>query len=89
MTCKDCLHYCVCRQTVSDDNWPDTTPPEIKHMFSPAGCENFKLASEYKRLFTDIGKKPLLDLLIYAQYVAVALTSSYLRSTFALNVALI
>ena len=48
MTCKDCLHYCVCRQTVSDDNWPDTTPPEIKHMFSPDGCENFKPVADVK-----------------------------------------
>ncbi len=50
MTCKDCLHYCVCSQTVSDDNWPDTTPLEIRYLFSPEGCENFKPAKDYKKI---------------------------------------
>lgn len=51
MTCKDsCVHYCVCKDTVSDDNWPDDAAFEIKYMFSPEGCENFKPVSDYKKI---------------------------------------
>ena len=39
--CKDCIHYCICKDTVADENWTDEALIEIKRMFSPAGCENF------------------------------------------------
>ena len=41
MTCKDCIHYCVCKDTVADENWTDEAPIEIRKMYSPAECENF------------------------------------------------
>jgi len=46
MTCKDCIHYCVCKDTVSDDNWTDEAPEELRKMFSPVGCENFTAAAD-------------------------------------------
>jgi hypothetical protein len=42
MTCKDCIHYCLCKYTLADENWREDTPQEIKDMYSPKGCENFK-----------------------------------------------
>ena len=42
MTCKDCIHYCLCKDTLADENWREDTPQEIKDMYSPKGCENFK-----------------------------------------------
>ena len=42
MTCKDCIHYVWCKDTIADENWTDEAPKEIKEMFSPKGCENFK-----------------------------------------------
>lgn len=42
MTCKDCIHYCLCKDTLADENWREDTPQEIKDMYSPNGCENFK-----------------------------------------------
>lgn len=47
MTCKDCIHYEVCKDTVADVNWTDDAPKEFKEMFSPKGCENFKNNSVY------------------------------------------
>ena len=47
MTCKDCIHYEVCKDTVADENWTDDAPKEFKEMFSPKGCENFKNKSDY------------------------------------------
>lgn len=44
--CKDCIHYCVCKDTVTEDNWTDDTPIEIREMFSPKYCENFFLATD-------------------------------------------
>ena len=44
--CKDCVHYCVCRDTVTEDNWTDDTPVEIREIFSPKYCENFFLAAD-------------------------------------------
>lgn len=44
--CKDCIHYCVCKDTVADDNWTDEAPELIKQMFSPEGCEHFFLAAD-------------------------------------------
>lgn len=41
MTCKDCIHYCVCKDTVADENWSDEAPAELRVMYSPEGCENF------------------------------------------------
>lgn len=46
LTCKDCLHYCVCKDTVADENWGENTPELVKEMFSPKGCENYKLAAD-------------------------------------------
>ena len=48
--CKDCIHYCVCKNTVADDNWTDDAPIEIREMFSPKNCENFFLAAYVNRL---------------------------------------
>lgn len=42
MTCKDCVHYCLCKDTLADENWGKDAPPKIKDMYSPKGCENFK-----------------------------------------------
>lgn len=47
MTCKDCIHYEVCKDTVSDENWREDTPKEIKEMFSPNGCEYFKNKADF------------------------------------------
>lgn len=44
MTCKDCIHYCVCKDMWADENWTDEAPAEIRKMFSPQGCENFTAA---------------------------------------------
>lgn len=45
MTCKDCIHYCVCKDTVAElENWTDEAPEELKAIFSPQGCENFATA---------------------------------------------
>ena len=46
-TCKDCIYYEVCKDTVSDENWRENTPKEIKEMFSPKGCENFKNKADF------------------------------------------
>lgn len=46
MTCKDCIHYCVCKDTVADENWTDEAPEEIKAIFSPQGCENFTATAD-------------------------------------------
>lgn len=46
MTCKDCIHYCVCKDTVADENWTDEAPAELKKMFSPEGCENFTATAD-------------------------------------------
>ena len=40
-TCKDCFHYCVCKDTVADENWEEDAPKEIREMFSPRGCKNY------------------------------------------------
>lgn len=40
--CKDCVHYCVCKDTVADENWDENAPKEVREMFSPSGCENYK-----------------------------------------------
>ena len=47
MTCKDCIHYVWCKDTIADENWTDEAPKEIKEMFSPKGCENFKNKSDF------------------------------------------
>ena len=39
--CKDCIHYCVCKDTATEDNWTDETPIEIREIFSPKHCEYF------------------------------------------------
>lgn len=44
--CKDCVHYCRCKDTVADENWRDEVPAKIKEMFSPQGCEDFKHADD-------------------------------------------
>ena len=44
--CKDCIHYCVCKDTVTEDNWTDDTPIEIKAIFSPKYCDYFFLATD-------------------------------------------
>lgn len=44
-TCKDCFHYCVCKDTVADENWKETAPKEIREMFSPSGCKNYVLVT--------------------------------------------
>lgn len=44
--CKDCIHYCVCKDTVTEDNWTDDTPIEIREIFSPKYCEYFFLAAD-------------------------------------------
>ena len=41
-TCRDCIHYPVCKDTWADENWNEDAPKEVKEMFSPKGCENFK-----------------------------------------------
>ena len=46
MTCKDCIHYCVCKDTVADENWTDEAPTELRAMYSPQGCENFTAAAD-------------------------------------------
>lgn len=47
MTCKDCIHYCICKDTLADENWREDTPQEIKDMYSPKGCENFKNKEDF------------------------------------------
>lgn len=47
MTCKDCIHYCICKDTLADENWREDTPQEIKDMYSPNGCENFKNKEDF------------------------------------------
>lgn len=47
MTCKDCIHYVWCKDTIADENWTDEAPKEIKKMFSPKCCENFKNKSDF------------------------------------------
>ena len=42
-TCKDCLHYCVCKDTWADENWGDNA---LREMFSPKGCENYRPAAD-------------------------------------------
>ena len=44
--CKDCIHYCVCKDTVTEDNWTDETPMEIKAIFSPKYCDYFYPAAD-------------------------------------------
>ena len=39
--CKDCIHYCVCKDTVADENWTDEAPKELREMYSPKNCETF------------------------------------------------
>ena len=46
MTCKDCIHYCICKDMWADENWTDEAPAEIRKMFSPEGCENFTAAAD-------------------------------------------
>jgi hypothetical protein len=50
MTCKDCIHYCLCKDTLADENWREDTPQEIKDMYSPKGCENFKNKDNFKEV---------------------------------------
>lgn len=50
MTCKDCIHYCLCKDTLSNENWREDTPQEIKDMYSPKGCENFKNKENFKEI---------------------------------------
>lgn len=45
-TCKDCFHYCVCKDTVADENWEEDAPKEVREMFSPRGCKNYVLAAD-------------------------------------------
>ena len=47
MTCKDCIHYCWCKDTIADENWNEDAPKEIKELFSPVGCENFKNKADF------------------------------------------
>lgn len=47
MTCKDCIHYCWCKDTIADENWNEDAPKEIKEMYSPVGCENFKNKADF------------------------------------------
>lgn len=47
MTCKDCIHYCICRDTVAYDRWCEfkcsicglwsNTLPRAKEKYCP-GC---------------------------------------------------
>jgi hypothetical protein len=50
MTCKDCIHYCLCKDTLADENWREDTPQEIKDMYSPKGCENFKNEANFVKV---------------------------------------
>ena len=50
MTCKDCIHYCLCKDTLADENWREDTPQEIKDMYSPKGCEIFKNKEDFKEV---------------------------------------
>lgn len=50
MTCKDCIHYCLCKDTLADENWGEDIPQKIKDMFSPKGCENFKNKEDFKEV---------------------------------------
>lgn len=47
MTCKDCIHYCWCKDTIADENWNEDAPKEIKEMFSPVGCDHFKNQADF------------------------------------------
>lgn len=49
-TCKDCIHYEVCKDIWADENWTETTPEEIKEMFSPKGCENYKPTADVQEV---------------------------------------
>lgn len=41
-SCKDCIHYCRCKDTVADENWNEDVAQIIKDMYSPIGCVDFK-----------------------------------------------
>lgn len=45
-TCRDCIHYPVCKDTVADENWNENTPKEVREMFSPSGCKNYKSTAD-------------------------------------------
>ena len=48
--CKDCAHYCICKDTVADGNWDENAPKEVREMFSPSGCENYLPASDVEEV---------------------------------------
>lgn len=47
MTCKNCIHYDLCKITVADENWTEDAPKELKEMFSPKGCKDFKNKADF------------------------------------------
>ena len=61
-TCKDCFHYCVCKDTVADENWVEAFfPEEVREMFSPRGCEDYVPAADM--IEREIVEKAKLDIL--------------------------
>lgn len=46
-TCKDCIHYEVCLNGICDEYFTEDTPQDLKVMFSPIGCENFKNKADF------------------------------------------
>ena len=60
-TCKDCFYYCVCKDTVADENWEEDAPKEVREMFSPSGCKNYVPAADVVE--REIVEKAKLDIL--------------------------
>lgn len=55
MTCKDaCLHYEVCKDVLCDET---AKSKELKKLFSPPECSNFKPKSRFVELPVELGQE--------------------------------